>query len=53
MINQDKKIIISNGTIITPFQLLEDRIVIIEKEKITAITDIKEDKDIPEKCRGD
>jgi N-acetylglucosamine-6-phosphate deacetylase len=43
MINQDRRIIISNGTIITPFQLLEDRVVIIEKEKIIAITDIKED----------
>jgi N-acetylglucosamine-6-phosphate deacetylase len=32
-----------HGTIITPFQLLEDRIIIIEKGKIIAITDKKED----------
>ena len=32
-----------HGTIITPFQLLEDRIIIIEKGKIMAITDKKED----------
>jgi len=31
------------GTIITPFRLLEDRIIIIEKGKIIAITDKKED----------
>lgn len=31
-----------HGTIITPFQLLEDRIIIIEKGKIIAITDKKE-----------
>lgn len=32
-----------HGTIVTPFQLLEDRIIIIEKGKIIAITDKKED----------
>ena len=32
-----------HGTIVTPFQLLEDRIIIIEKGKIIAITDRKED----------
>jgi N-acetylglucosamine-6-phosphate deacetylase len=32
-----------HGTIITPFQLLEDRIIIIEKGKIIAMTDKKED----------
>jgi len=32
-----------HGIIITPFQLLEDRIIIIEKGKIIAITDKKED----------
>jgi N-acetylglucosamine-6-phosphate deacetylase len=32
-----------HGTIVTPFQLLEDRIIIIEKGKIMAITDKKED----------
>jgi len=32
-----------HGTIITPFQLLEDRMIIIEKGKIIAITDKKED----------
>ena len=35
-----------HGTIITPFQLLEDRIIIIEKGKIIAITDKKEDLSI-------
>ena len=32
-----------HGTIVTPFQLLEDRIIIIEKGKIIAITDKKKD----------
>lgn len=32
-----------HGTIVTPFQLLEDRIIIIEKGKIIAVTDKKED----------
>ena len=32
-----------HGTIVTPFQLLEDRIIIIEKGKIIAMTDKKED----------
>jgi N-acetylglucosamine-6-phosphate deacetylase len=32
-----------HGTIVTPFQLLEDRIIIIEKGKIITITDKKED----------
>ncbi|MBE3091704.1 MAG: N-acetylglucosamine-6-phosphate deacetylase [Candidatus Atribacteria bacterium] len=32
-----------HGTIVTPFQLLEDRIIIIEKGKIIAITNKKED----------
>jgi N-acetylglucosamine-6-phosphate deacetylase len=32
-----------HGTIVSPFQLLEDRIIIIEKGKIIAITDKKED----------
>ncbi|OGD17584.1 N-acetylglucosamine-6-phosphate deacetylase [Candidatus Atribacteria bacterium RBG_19FT_COMBO_35_14] len=41
--NQNKRTVILHGTIITPFQLLEDRIIIIEKGKIMAITDKKED----------
>jgi len=46
MIKKDKKTIISNGTIITPFQSLENKAISIEKGKIT---DIKERKvmDIP------
>ncbi|MBA7579928.1 N-acetylglucosamine-6-phosphate deacetylase [subsurface metagenome] len=37
MIDKNKKTIISNGTIITPFQLLEDNVISIEKGKIIAI----------------
>src|SRR4030066_1012531 len=41
MINKNNKTIISNGTIITPFQLLEDKVISIEKGKIIAIEDKK------------
>ncbi len=41
MINQDHKTVILNGTIITPFQLLQDKMVMIEKGKIVTITDSK------------
>jgi N-acetylglucosamine-6-phosphate deacetylase len=41
MIDKDKKTIISNGTIITPFQLLEDKVISIEKGKIIAIENKK------------
>ena len=41
MINKNNKTIISNGTIITPFQLLEDKVISIEKGKIVAIGDKK------------
>jgi len=34
MINQDHKTVILNGTIIMPFQYLQDRIMMIEKGKI-------------------
>ena len=37
MIDKNKNIIISNGTIITPFQLLEGKVISIENGKITAI----------------
>ena len=47
MINQNKRTLISHGTIITPFQLLEDRIIIVEKGKIIAITDKKENITVP------
>jgi len=39
MINENHKTVILNGTIITPFQLLQDRMVMIEKGKIVTITD--------------
>ena len=48
MINQDHKTVILNGTIITPFQYLQDRMVMIEKGKIVTITDRKEDLSILE-----
>lgn len=41
MIKKDKKTIISNGTIITPFQSLENKAISIEKGKITAIKERK------------
>ena len=41
MINKNKKTIIINGTIITPLQLLEDKVISIEKGKITGIGDKK------------
>ena len=41
MINKNNKTIISNGTIITPFQLFEDKVVSIEKGKIIAVEDKK------------
>ena len=47
MINQNKRTLISHGTIITPFQLLEDRAIIIEKGKIIDITDKKENITVP------
>jgi len=37
MNDKNKKTIISNGTIITPFQLLEDKVIFIQKGKIIAI----------------
>jgi len=37
MIDKNKKTIISNGTIITPFQLLEGRVIFIQSGRITAI----------------
>lgn len=37
MIDKNKKTIISNGTIITPFQLLEGRVIFIQNGRITAI----------------
>jgi N-acetylglucosamine-6-phosphate deacetylase len=39
MINQEYKTVILSGTIVTPFQLLQDKMVIIEKGKIVTITD--------------
>ncbi|PKP54832.1 N-acetylglucosamine-6-phosphate deacetylase, partial [Candidatus Atribacteria bacterium HGW-Atribacteria-1] len=47
MINQNKRTLISHGTIITPFQLLEDIAIIIEKGKIIDITDKKENITVP------
>jgi len=41
MIKKDKKTIISNGTIITPFQLLEGRVIFIQSGRITAIKERK------------
>ncbi|HJX01609.1 MAG TPA: N-acetylglucosamine-6-phosphate deacetylase [Candidatus Humimicrobiaceae bacterium] len=41
MINKNNKTIISNGTIITPFQLFEDKVISIEKGKIIDIEDKK------------
>ena len=41
MIKKDKKTIILNGTIITPFKLLEGEAIFIEKGKITAIKERK------------
>ena len=42
MININKKIIISNGTIITPFEFLENKVVLIEKGKIIAVENRKD-----------
>lgn len=42
MINKDKKIIILNGTIITPFQLLNDKVIYIKKGKIITIENKKD-----------
>ncbi|MCJ7473001.1 MAG: N-acetylglucosamine-6-phosphate deacetylase [Actinobacteria bacterium] len=39
MIDKDKKTIILNGTIITPFQILEDKVISIEEGKIRALKD--------------
>jgi len=46
MINKDKKTIILNGTIITPFQLLKDKIIFTRKGKIVSIEN-KEDIIVP------
>jgi N-acetylglucosamine-6-phosphate deacetylase len=42
MINKNKRIIITNGTIITPFHLLNGKAIIVEKERIREIVN-KED----------
>lgn len=42
MINKDKKIIILNGTIITPFQLLNDKVIYIKNGKIITIENKKD-----------
>jgi len=41
MTDKNKKIIVLNGTVITPFQLLEDKVISIGKGKIIAIGDKK------------
>ena len=41
MTDENKKIIILNGTVITPFQLLEDKVIYIRKGKIIATGDKK------------
>jgi len=43
MISQVHKTVILNGTIITPFQYLQDRMMMIKEGKIVTITDRKED----------
>jgi len=42
MTDKDKKTIISGGTIITPFQILEDKVISIQKGKIIAIENKKD-----------
>ena len=46
MIDKDKMTVISNGTIITPFQLLEDKVVFIKNGRIISIED-KENVTVP------
>jgi N-acetylglucosamine-6-phosphate deacetylase len=46
MIDKDKMTVISNGTIITPFQLLEDKVIYIKKGRIISIED-KENVTVP------
>ena len=49
MINKDEKTIILNGTIVTPFQILKDKIIFIEKGRIIAIEN-KEGTAVPERA---
>ena len=42
MINKNKRIIIINGTIITPFHLISDKDIIVEEGKIIEIVNKEE-----------
>ena len=42
MINKNKRSIIINGTIITPFHLVSDKTIIVEKGKIKGIANKEE-----------